>query len=310
MTSAHAFSKYFNFLLSEESRKKSERIVLYVAIISFITHLFLILLTDFGILNSGEENELLSSPIAAIYTPFSFILIYEVYLLIFYLPKSFTTYIGKQYEIIVLIIIRRLFKDFSSLSLTTDWFKIKYDLQFTYDLIASIILFYLIYLFRKEGAKRFGPEVLSSNESEGIERFIKIKKTVASLLIPLIFLVSVYSLINWLWITLGTHQGGANAFRNINNVFFEHFFTILIVVDVVLLLFSFFHTDEFHKIIRNSGFIISTILIRLSFSVEGLLNTLLIVAAIVFGLLMLVIYNKYESKVAKNTLADSVTEES
>jgi hypothetical protein len=310
VTNNSAFSKYFNFLLSEESRKKSERIVLYVAIISFITHLFLILLTDFGILNSGEENELLSSPIAAIYTPFSFILIYEVYLLIFYLPKSFTTYIGKQYEIIVLIIIRRLFKDFSSLSLTTDWFKIKYDLQFTYDLIASIILFYLIYLFRKEGAKRFGPEVLSSNESEGIERFIKIKKTVASLLIPLIFLVSVYSLINWLWITLGTHQGGANAFRNINNVFFEHFFTILIVVDVVLLLFSFFHTDEFHKIIRNSGFIISTILIRLSFSVEGLLNTLLIVAAIVFGLLMLVIYNKYESKVAKNTLADSVTEES
>jgi hypothetical protein len=310
MTSARAFSKYFNFLLSEESRKKSERIVLYVAIISFITHLFLILLTDFGILNSGEENELLSSPIAAIYTPFSFILIYEVYLLIFYLPKSFTTYIGKQYEIIVLIIIRRLFKDFSSLSLTTDWFKIKYDLQFTYDLIASIILFYLIYLFRKEGAKRFGPEVLSSKEAEGIERFIKIKKTVASLLIPLIFLVSVYSLINWLWITLGTHQGGVNDFRNINNVFFEHFFTILIIVDVILLLFSFFHTDEFHKIIRNSGFIISTILIRLSFSVEGLLNTLLIAAAIVFGLLMLVIYNKYESREAKHALTDSVTEES
>lgn len=310
MTSASAFSKYFNFLLSEESRKKSERIVLNVAIISFIAHLFLILLTDFGILNSGEENELLSSPIAAIYTPFSFILIYEVYLLIFYLPKSFTTYIGKQYEIIVLIIIRRLFKDFSSLSLTTDWFKIKYDLQFTYDLIASIILFYLIYLFRKEGAKRFVPEVLSNAESEGIERFIKIKKTIASLLIPLIFVVSVYSFLNWLWITLGTHQGGVNAFRNINNVFFEHFFTILIVVDVVLLLFSFFHTDEFHKIIRNSGFIISTILIRLSFSVEGLLNTLLIVAAIVFGLLMLVIYNKYESRVAKHALTDSVIDES
>jgi hypothetical protein len=261
-------------------------------------------------LYSGNENELLSSPIAAIYTPFSFILIYEVYLLIFYLPKSFTTYIGKQYEIIVLIIIRRLFKDFSSLSLTTDWFKIKYDLQFTYDLIASLVLFYLIYLFRKEGSKRFVTEVLSNEQEEGIERFIKIKKTVASLLIPLIFVVSVYSFLNWLWVALGTHQGGVNAFRNINNVFFEHFFTILIVVDVVLLLFSFFHTDEFHKIIRNSGFIISTILIRLSFSVEGLLNTLLIVAAIVFGLLMLVIYNKYESRVAKSTSLDAVTEES
>jgi NADH:ubiquinone oxidoreductase subunit 4 (subunit M) len=72
----------------------------------------------------------------------------------------------------------------------------------------------------------------------------------------------------------------------------------LIVVDVILLLFSFFHTDEFHKIIRNSGFIISTILIRMSFSVDGLLNTLLITSAIVFGLIILVIYNQYEKHLA------------
>jgi NADH:ubiquinone oxidoreductase subunit 4 (subunit M) len=71
-------------------------------------------------------------------------------------------------------------------------------------------------------------------------------------------------------------------------------------VDVILLLFSFFHTDEFHKIIRNSGFIISTILIRLSFSVDGLLNTLLILAAIVFGLFIIKIYNKYEKTLALN----------
>lgn len=310
MSNINAFNQLSGYLLSEESRKRIERIILNVAIVSFVTHLLLIFLSDFGILHIGIGNELLSSPIAAIYTPFSFILIYEVYLLIFYLPKSFTTYISKQYEIIVLIIIRRLFKDFSSLSITPDWFKIKYDLQFTYDIIAALVLFFLIYLFRKEGLKRYSNKKLSMAESEGLLRFIKIKKSIASLLIPLIFIVSVYSLINWLWITLGTHVGGGiNAFRNINNVFFEQFFTILIVVDVVLLLFSFFHTDEFHKIIRNSGFIISTILIRLSFSVEGLLNTLLIVAAIVFGLLLLIIYNKYESQSARHTESDLVTEE-
>jgi Ca2+/Na+ antiporter len=115
-----------------------------------------------------------------------------------------------------------------------------------------------------------------------------------------VLVVSVYSLVNWLWLTLGIHQGSIYAFRNINNVFFEHFFTILIIVDVILLLFSFFHTDEFHKIIRNSGFIISTILIRLSFSVDGLLNTLLILAAIVFGLFIIKIYNKYEKTLALN----------
>jgi hypothetical protein len=294
------FNKLFGILLTEKSRKKCERIVLIVAIISFLIHLILIFLADTGLIRAVDSAELLSSPIAAIYTPFSFILIYEVYLLIFYLPKSFTTYVGKQYEIIVLIIIRRLFKDFSSLSITTDWFKIKYDLQFTYDLIASLVLFYLIYLFQKEGARRFGSVSLTAQDESGIGRFVNIKKTLASILIPLVLLVSIYSLVSWLWLALGFRQGSVDAFRNINNVFFEHFFTILIIVDVILLLFSFFHTDEFHKIIRNSGFIISTILIRLSFSVDGLLNTLLIIAAIVFGLFIIKIYNKYEKTSALN----------
>ena len=58
-------------------------------------------------------------------------------------------------------------------------------------------------------------------------------------------------------------------FKNLNNVFFDQFFGVLIVVDVALLQSSLFLTNDFHKVIRNSGFIISTILIRLSFSVEG-----------------------------------------
>ena len=71
---------------------------------------------------------------------------------------------------------------------------------------------------------------------------------------------------------------------------------------LILLLVSFFYTDEFHKVIRNSGFIISTILIRLSFSVTGLLNTILIVTAIVFGLLVLIIHNLFENNIDRKHL--------
>ena len=85
-----------------------------------------------------------------------------------------------------------------------------------------------------------------------------------------------------------------DSFSNINHVFFDEFFTVLIIVDVILLLVSFFFTDQFHKVIRNSGFVISTILIRLSFSVEGLLNNILILTAVIFGWLILVIYNRYD----------------
>jgi Ni/Fe-hydrogenase subunit HybB-like protein len=59
-------------------------------------------------------------------------------------------------------------------------------------------------------------------------------------------------------------------------------------------LYSFFIADDFHKVMRNSGFIISTILIRLSFSNVGLLNNLLIICAIIYGLFILIIHNKYQ----------------
>ena len=82
--------------------------------------------------------------------------------------------------------------------------------------------------------------------------------------------------------------------KDINKIFFDDFFTILILVDVLLLLFSFLYSDQFNKVIRNSGFIISTILIKLSFSTEGILNTILIVTAIVFGVILLKIHNLFE----------------
>ncbi len=291
-------NKIHDNFLSNETQKNSERVILKIAIASFLIHLSIICLVDVGIIKMEKPSDFFQNPIAAIYTPFSFILIYEVYLLIYYIPKSFTTYISKQYEIIVLIIIRRLFKDLSSLSLSSDWFKIKYDLQFTYDLIASVLLFFLIFLFYKQSKLKFSNEDNATHHSENILSFIKVKKILAIILIPVVFLLAFYSLANWLLDTYNSTTNSTFALSNINNVFFEQFFTILIIADVLLLLYSFFHTDQFHKVIRNSGFIISTILIRISFSVSGLLNTVLITSAIIFGLLILFIYNKFEKQLA------------
>lgn len=298
MTKATGFELIYQRLLSDKTKHLGEQVILVIAIASFLIHLAIIYLVDFGIIPIAVTSDLLKNPIAAIYTPFSFILVYEVYLLIHYLPKSITTYISKQYEIITLIIIRRLFKDLSSLTLTSDWFTIKYDLQFTYDLIASVLLFFLIYLFYKQSKKRYRIIDNSANDREGIARFIKIKKYLATALVPVLIIVAVYSFVNWSMSSIYPQTNTRVSFSNINNIFFEQFFTVLIIADVVLLLFSFFHTDEFHKVIRNSGFIISTILIRLSFSVSGLLNTLLIVSATVFGLLILIIHNKFEKEKA------------
>ncbi len=293
--------KLYQKLLSQKTKERSERVILWIALVSFLIHLLMIGLIHFNIIIINEPSNLLKNPIAAIYTPFSFILVYEVYLLIYYLPKSTSTYISKQYEIIALIIIRRLFKDLSDLSLSSNWFNIKNDLQFTYDLLASVFLFYLIYLFRVQRTKVHRNAENSKNHSLSMSKFINAKKWIATALVPVLLITAIYSFLTW---SIGIFQpleNNAISFKNINNIFFEQFFNILIIADVILLLFSFFHTDEFHKVIRNSGFIISTILIRLSFSVSGIINNVLIVSAILFGLSMLFIHNKFEKKLAEES---------
>ena len=284
--------------LSEKTRKSSEWIILSIAIASFISHLVLIYLVGYGVISINNSSDLLRNPIAAIYTPFSFILLYEVYLLIYYLPKSFTTYIGKQYEIMTLIVIRRLFKDLSNLTLTTDWFNLKYDLQFTYDLATSILMFFLIYLFYVQSKITYESKPLNQSQLGAVSRFVKIKKVIATALVPIFILLAIYSFVDWSIKIIDPVVSSSSSFANINNIFFEQFFTFLIFADVILLLFSFFLTDEFHKVIRNSGFIISTILIRLSFSITGLLNNILIVCAIIFGLLIILVHNKFAKSIA------------
>jgi len=294
--------------LSEETKERSEKVILSIAIISFIIHLLVIYIVDFGVISLNDSSDLLANPISAIYTPFSFILLYEVYLLIYYLPKSFTTYIGKMYEIMTLIVIRRLFKDLSNLNLSSDWFKIKYDLQFTYDLVTSLIMFFLIYIFYLQSREKYIATPEKELNMDALSKFIQIKKTLATFLVPIFILLSIYSFVSWLLSITYSVETSSNSFANLNNIFFEQFFNILIFADVLVLLSSFFLTDQFHKVIRNSGFIISTILIRISFSTTGIVNNLLIICSITFGLIIIVIYNKFEKQISLQKINSNETD--
>ena len=291
--------------LSEETKEKSEKVIVYIAIISFLLHLGLILLVDFGFVELNDKSKLLTSPISAIYTPFSFILIYEVYLLVYYLPKSITTYVGKQYEIITLIVIRRLFKDLSNLELTADWFQQKEDLQFTYDLVSTLILFFMIFVFYRLTPRKKIKEMSMDVSNPAIKRFVLTKKYIAVLLVPVLFGLAIYSFVDWIFANFITINEVVDSIKDVNNIFFDEFFTILILTDVLLLLVSLLHTDQFNKVIRNSGFILSTILIRFSFGVEGLLNSILSLSAVLFGVAILYIHNQYE----KILIPDDVEEE-
>ena len=287
----------FDKLLSKESKLKLEKVIFTLAMVGFILHLLIIGLVRIGRLDVDGSLIGLQDPIDAIYTPFSIILFYEVYCLIYYLPKSITIYIGKQFEIITLITIRDMFDEMSKLNLSHDLHMYS-NIQFIYSMGAILMLFLLIFLFYKQNQKAI--RINNNTHGELIRLPEKNKKylfakQVLALLVGLVFIsLAFFKFFEW-----GYNNNSFIDFlqntKPVTRDFYSNFFMVLILSDVVVLLFSFAITDVFPKVIRNSGFVISTTLIKLSFNVTGLTSHILVVMSVIFGTLILFLYKHYKT---------------
>jgi hypothetical protein len=278
--------KLYARVFSDLNKKKFEKVTLYLSIVGFLLHLMLIYAKKLGLLVFSFDTPLLDSPISAIYTPFTIILIYEIYLLVLNLPRSFTTSVSKQFEIISLILIRRIFADIPKVDLSADWFSTKENLELIYNILGVLILYYLIFLFNKARHK-----LEKKPLTEIISKFVTSKKGVSLVLLFVLVVLSFTSAYNWGKELLLNDSSG-----DINSVFYNEFFSVLILADVLILLLSFQYTERYSQIVRNTGFIISTVLIRLSFGVTGLANISLVVSSVVFGLIILWVYNLTEKE--------------
>ena len=282
--------KLHGYIFSDNNLKLFEKLILFLAVGGFILHLALIYLNlnyDIGILKGLDD--LLRNPISALYTPFSFILIYEAFLLVYYFPRSFTTSIAKEYEIISLVMIRKVFGDIPMLNFEEGIIN-QEGLILLYDLVAILIIYYLIHLFKKIITK-----IPKRKPTINIHRFISYKKMLSIVLLPTLLLLCVSNLYDWSYAVFVNQE----FLENLNYIFFIDFFTILILVDVFILLISFQYTERYSQILRNTGFIISTILLRLSFSVSGVSSLILLLSGVVFGLIILKIYQLSEVELNK-----------
>tara|TARA_B100000674_G_scaffold452540_1_gene424137 strand:- start:50 stop:919 length:870 start_codon:yes stop_codon:yes gene_type:complete len=275
----------FDTIFSKYSRGKFEKFILILAAMGFITHLMLIFLNSNGYIQVDVGENLLKNPISALYTPFSFILVYEAFLLIYYLPSSFTVSVVKGYEIISLVLIRKIFKDVPLVDLSQDFFANPYNVQFIYDITGFVLVFFLIYLFKTIAGRPKKPKI-----DKKLEKFISQKKAISILLVPVLLALASYSFYNW----IGSLFIDSSNDIDVNFLFFVDFFTILILVDVLLLLISFRYTERYSQLIRNTGFIISTIMLRLSFTATGLASVSFLVLGILFGVVILAIFKKME----------------
>lgn len=281
-------NKIYALFLSDTRRKQFERFIFLVAIVLFIIHFTLIVVSGGGM-----------NPISAIYTPFSIILLYEIYLLIYYLPMSITIYLGKQYEIITLILIRKIFDDLSTIPIGSEPFEYTVVNELLLTFGGLLVLCLLIFVFYRLSGKR----TTDSDEDKCVDaerrRFVIIKKIMSLGLLALflfLFGVTLFELRDLKELLYMEHV--VSVIYQLNTAFFDTFFTALIITEVLLLLFTFNLSDEFSKVVRNSGFIISTILLKLSFKAVGLANIGIILVAVAFGVSVLAIHQLFSRKLS------------
>lgn len=239
-------------ILNPSVRRRVEHSLVTLALVMFCVHLGLYGLGQLGALNLPAS--LFSNPLQSLYTPFSIILIAEVYLLVYYLPTSFARSLGKQIEIVALIEIRSVFKD---LDTTSNW---PWEAAFFPHLLSAMVLGGALVWFY-----HLLPRRVARIEEQDLARFVDFKTALAGLLSLAFVGLSVYSLGAWLVeiVTMPDH-----LHSDLNSIFYNEFFTALILVDVLLLVVSFRYSDDFGLVLRNSGFVVATILLRRALGIE------------------------------------------
>jgi len=283
----------FALLFSDSLLRKLERLTLFASIGGFLVHLTLIGLNNLGLIG-GLDPALFSNPISAIYTPFSFILIYEIYVLIYFLPRSFTTSLLKQYEIIALILIRRIFGDIAMIDFEVVEIEDQEVTRLFIDLFSVLILLAIILFYTRIDARLSKIRSIVNDEV-----FRAYKKNLAVILVFVIMGISLIHLADFISVTAyGVHLF-AGMENDLNAIFYKDFFTVLILSDVLILLLSYGLTKENFKLLRNTGFVISTVLIRISFSTQGVFNSIFIITGALFGLAILKIYFEFTKSAVK-----------
>ena len=123
-----------------------------------------------------------------------------------------------------------------------------------------------------------------------LTNFINIKKLVSLGMILILLLLSIGSFFVW-----GTEMVEAlkskQNYPDPNTVFFTDFFSIMIFIDVLLLIISFIYHFSFFTIFRNASFIITTILIRMSLTIEKPMNYIIILIGFLFSIISFYLYS-------------------
>jgi hypothetical protein len=196
--------------------------------------------------------------------------------IIFGLARSVANTVGKQLEILSLILLRGAFRELTAFDEPMTWSKAQ-PIILPIMTLASGALAIFFLLQRYYQAQQHQAIVEDFQKLAG---FIAIKKVIALGLLLAFLLVGLYTVQQYLV-----------AGRTIS--FFSDCYTVLIFSDVLLVFISMRYSSTYHVVFRNTGFAMATVWIRVAVIAPAPFNALVGIASILFALGITHAYNTF-----------------
>ena len=258
----------FDWLHSAWERATTQRRVALCILWVYLVALLGVELKRLGLLPPWLAHITPNSHFYAIHLAFTLILGLEVMSLILVIPSSLSQSMGKQFEILTLILLRNAFKELAHLP---EPVSVVNDLMPVINIAVSGAGAFCVYLCLGL-YKRIARQHLHFIATSDLRmRYVMSKKMLALALFVIFLFTSVRDLL--LFVRTGEEHN-----------FFETLYTVLIFADIAMVLIAQRYMPAFHAVFRNSGFVIGTLLMRLALSASPIWSPAIGIFAAVFVL--------------------------
>jgi hypothetical protein len=250
--------------------EKIHRKISFGLVFFFVSSIICIELNRRNLLPGSLADAVPKNHFFAVQAAFTVVLILEVISLIFTIPCSFSRSVGKQFEILALILMRNAFKELSYFPEPITFFGNEQAiLNILSDGFGALLIFALLGYYYKVQSRAIDEKM----QPVDLYSFVSAKKGIALILLSIFIFMGIDSSISIL--TGRPHTD-----------FFHGFYTLLILTDILVVLISQCYQPSFYAIFRNSGFALSTLIIRIALAAPPFYNVLLGLAAALFAILL------------------------
>ncbi|MEI8166965.1 MAG: hypothetical protein WCG26_11315 [Chloroflexales bacterium] len=271
-------SYHFDKLEAGWESPRSRHIVADTLILSFIGALVMIEAQRRALLPPALASILPTNHFYAIDFTLQLVQIVGLVGIIFGLARSVSNTVGKQLEILSLILLRGAFRELTAFDEPMTWAKAMPTILPIMALATGALVMFVILHFYY----RVQRHQTIADDFQHLAGFVATKKVVAIGLMLAFISIAIYTVAQYL-----------SAGRTI--LFFGDCYTVLIFSDVLLVFVSMHYSSTYHVVFRNTGFAIATVLIRVAVIAPAPFNALIGIGSALFALGITIAYNAFAS---------------